>query len=89
MSSSAVALLTPAQTQLLRGSCSFDADSCGYTSDPAHAAWTINEEGMRRVQARFECRLLVFQLFSFCSKSGHQRPQLVEVSNLKGQFIQK
>uniref|UniRef100_A0A671RKR9 MAM domain-containing protein 2-like n=1 Tax=Sinocyclocheilus anshuiensis TaxID=1608454 RepID=A0A671RKR9_9TELE len=41
----AVALLARAQTQLLRGSCSFETDSCGYTSDPTFAAWTINEEG--------------------------------------------
>ncbi|XP_016383327.1 MAM domain-containing protein 2-like [Sinocyclocheilus rhinocerous] len=41
----AVALLVRAQTQLLRGSCSFESDSCGYTSDPAYAAWTINQEG--------------------------------------------
>ncbi|XP_016428774.1 MAM domain-containing protein 2a [Sinocyclocheilus rhinocerous] len=41
----AVALLARAQTQLLRGSCSFETDSCGYTSDPTFAAWTINAEG--------------------------------------------
>uniref|UniRef100_A0A672ZNM9 MAM domain containing 2a n=1 Tax=Sphaeramia orbicularis TaxID=375764 RepID=A0A672ZNM9_9TELE len=34
-----------AQAQLLPGSCSFEAGTCGYTSDPGYGRWSINEEG--------------------------------------------
>ncbi|XP_062398866.1 MAM domain-containing protein 2a [Sardina pilchardus] len=30
---------------LLPGSCSFEFSTCGYTSDPNYAPWTVNEEG--------------------------------------------
>ncbi|XP_036454876.1 MAM domain-containing protein 2a isoform X1 [Colossoma macropomum] len=40
-----VLVLVKAQLQLLPGSCSFDQDTCGYTSDPTYASWTVNDEG--------------------------------------------
>ncbi|XP_056314493.1 MAM domain-containing protein 2a isoform X1 [Danio aesculapii] len=57
----AVALVARSQTQLLRGSCTFEADSCGYTSDPAYAAWTINDEG----------RFITAESLSFGEKEKH------------------
>ncbi|KAK2845655.1 hypothetical protein Q7C36_010509 [Tachysurus vachellii] len=40
-----VVLAVRAHRHLLPGSCSFESDTCGYTSDPAHATWTVNNEG--------------------------------------------
>ncbi|XP_074526733.1 MAM domain-containing protein 2a [Halichoeres trimaculatus] len=37
--------LVQAQENLLPGSCSFELDSCGYTSDPETRSWSMNEEG--------------------------------------------
>lgn len=33
---------------LLPGSCTFELDTCGYTSDPDYGRWGMNEEGRRR-----------------------------------------
>uniref|UniRef100_A0A4W4FRJ6 MAM domain-containing protein n=2 Tax=Electrophorus electricus TaxID=8005 RepID=A0A4W4FRJ6_ELEEL len=40
-----VALAVGAQQRLLPGSCGFEQGACGYTSDPAYAPWTVNDEG--------------------------------------------
>lgn len=32
---------------LLPGSCNFELDTCGYTSDPDYGMWSMNEEGTR------------------------------------------
>ncbi|XP_018615486.2 MAM domain-containing protein 2a isoform X2 [Scleropages formosus] len=40
-----LALPTAWAQQLLPGSCNFEHNTCGYSSDPAYARWTINEEG--------------------------------------------
>ncbi|XP_060893496.1 MAM domain-containing protein 2a isoform X1 [Labrus mixtus] len=37
--------LLQAQQLLLPGSCNFELDSCGYTSDPQSGSWSMNEEG--------------------------------------------
>ncbi|KAF5906622.1 MAM domain-containing protein 2 isoform X1, partial [Clarias magur] len=38
-------MLARARQHLLPGSCSFESDTCGYTSDPVHSPWTVNKEG--------------------------------------------
>lgn len=41
-----VLLLCPEESaQLLPGSCNFELDTCGYTSDPEYGRWSMNEEG--------------------------------------------
>lgn len=37
--------LVLAQQQLLPGSCNFEQDACGYTSDSSYGRWSRNEEG--------------------------------------------
>lgn len=32
---------------LLPGSCTFELDTCGYTSDADYGSWSMNEEGTR------------------------------------------
>lgn len=34
-----------AQNQLLPGSCSFESNTCGYTSDPDFTTWTLHKDG--------------------------------------------
>ncbi|XP_032395926.1 MAM domain-containing protein 2 [Etheostoma spectabile] len=34
-----------AQNQLLQGSCNFESDTCGYTSDADFASWTLHKDG--------------------------------------------
>lgn len=38
-------LVAKAHRHLLPGSCNFESGTCGYSSDPAHATWTVNDEG--------------------------------------------
>ncbi|KAL4623156.1 MAM domain-containing protein 2 isoform X2 [Arapaima gigas] len=40
-----LALPTARAQRLLPGSCNFEHDICGYSSDPAYSEWTLNEEG--------------------------------------------
>lgn len=35
----------PPSPLLLPGSCSFELDTCGYTSEPEFGNWSMNEEG--------------------------------------------
>lgn len=35
----------PSSPLLLPGSCSFELDTCGYTSEPEFGNWSVNEEG--------------------------------------------
>lgn len=35
----------PPPPPLLPGSCSFELDTCGYTSEPEFGTWSVNEEG--------------------------------------------
>ncbi|KAM9393781.1 MAM domain-containing protein 2a [Pholidichthys leucotaenia] len=37
--------LLSAQQMLLPGSCNFELDTCGYTSEPAYGSWSMNEDG--------------------------------------------
>ncbi|XP_067114255.1 MAM domain-containing protein 2-like [Osmerus mordax] len=39
-----LAVVATVQAQL-PGSCNFEADTCGYTSDPLFTSWTLNPEG--------------------------------------------
>ncbi|TRY95871.1 hypothetical protein DNTS_021400 [Danionella cerebrum] len=84
----AVVAAAHAQTQLLRGSCAFEVDSCDYMPDPAHATWTINEEDGSSLgdkekfvlvspeleQEDWSCLRLVYQIVGSASLQLHLRP---------------
>ncbi|XP_061837016.1 MAM domain-containing protein 2a [Nerophis lumbriciformis] len=37
--------MLPTQQEVLPGSCTFDRSTCGYTSQPPHDNWNINQQG--------------------------------------------
>lgn len=44
----------PSPPLLLPGSCSFELDTCGYTSEPEFGNWSVNEEGESSVMMEGE-----------------------------------
>uniref|UniRef100_A0A3Q3WTH4 MAM domain-containing protein n=1 Tax=Mola mola TaxID=94237 RepID=A0A3Q3WTH4_MOLML len=66
-----------AHSQLLPGSCNFESDTCGYTSDADFTSWTLHKDGSRRInlteiigilvsptldQGEWSCLRLIYQI---------------------------